>query len=176
MPLRRCRQRRDSKLTRWLIKGAARKYATKKEASTRLGALTVKRQISFFFPTYFFMPRRQLKCRLSQIVPEAAAYYHLFKSDNAHLWPTLSLSLPPSPLSCSLGLNASAKLNDNIFDTDSCQLTVCSACHGNLSSLPKCLVRSALSPSPSLSLTYTLTLTLLTSDAISRHWAASSVV
>lgn len=104
------------------------------------------------------MPRRQLKCRLSQIVPEAAAYYHLFKSDNAHLWPTLSLSLPPSPLSCSLGLNASAKLNDNIFDTDSCQLTVCSACHGNLSSLPKCLVRCALSPSPSLSLTYTLSL------------------
>lgn len=108
------------------------------------------------------MPRRQLKCRLSQIVPQAAAYYHLFKSDNAHLWPTLSLSLPPSPLSCSLGLNASAKLNDNIFDTDSCQLTVCSACHGNLSSLPKCLVRCALSPSPSLSLTYTLSRSLQT--------------
>lgn len=97
----------------------------------------------------FFLPRQQLKCRLRQIVPQAS-------SGSSSLLPFIQIwqrtSLPPIlclspfpylPLSRSFGLNASAKLNDNIFDTDSCQMTLCSACHGNLSSLPKCLVRCA---------------------------------
>lgn len=111
------------------------------------------------------MPRQQLKCRLSQIVPRA--------NDGSSLLPFIQIwqrtSLPPahhSFLPCSLGLNASAKLNDNIFDTDSCQMTVCSACHGNLSSLPKCLVRCApLSRPFARTHTYTLPLSLFLSFA-----------